>query len=50
MAKNTGNLKMIVWRKTVYPGENYLYEVIGTDLITVSGTFSVVLIMSFMIA
>ncbi|XP_063406150.1 uncharacterized protein LOC134690108 [Mytilus trossulus] len=30
MAKNTGWIKFIVWRKTRHPGENHLYEVVGS--------------------
>ena len=30
MAKNTGWIKFIVWRKTRHPGENHQYEVVGS--------------------
>ena len=39
MAKNTGSLKFIVWRKTAHPGINYNRVVVGTYKVYVSCKF-----------
>ena len=39
MAKNTGSLKFIVWRKTTHPGINYNRVVVGTYKVYVSCKF-----------
>jgi hypothetical protein len=39
MAKNTGSLKFIVWRKTAHPGINYNRVVVGTYKVYVDCKF-----------